>query len=103
MSAVWVSIGALCVITIVLKAAGPATLGSRTPPDAALAVIALVAPAILTGLVVYETFVGNPDGITVDARVVGLVVALGAALARWPAVAVVALAATATALTRLVF
>ena len=101
MTTVWVVIAALCVGTFSLKAIGPATLGTRTPPARALGVIALVAPAILTSLVVYETFSDGHAGLTLDTRLVGLAVAAGAAFARLPMIVVVVLAAGATALVRL--
>ena len=62
--------------------------------------IALVAPAVLASLVAYETFASGSDGITIDARVIGLAAA-GIALAlRLPIAFVVLLAAAATALAR---
>jgi MFS-type transporter involved in bile tolerance (Atg22 family) len=65
-------------------------------------VIALVAPALLAALVVYETFIGSPNGVTLDARIAGVAVALAAALAKLPMIVVVILAAAATAGVRLV-
>lgn len=100
MSAVWLMIAALCVGTIALKAAGPATLRGRRPSRRAMSVIALVAPAVLASLVLYQTFGDTPSGITVDARVVGLLVAGAAIALRAPVLVVVAAAAVATALTR---
>jgi hypothetical protein len=99
----WIVIGVLCAGTVGLKAIGPATLGGRTPPDRAISVIALVAPAILTSLVLYETLSDSHSGLTIDARVVGLGVGGAAALARLPMIAIVALAAGGTALARLLF
>jgi hypothetical protein len=102
MTAAWITTAALFAGTVALKAAGPLTLGGRRPSKRALTVIALVAPSILTSLVVYQTFTGDPDGLIVDARVVGLLVAAVAALARLPMLVVVLLAAVATAVTRAV-
>jgi hypothetical protein len=99
----WIVIGVLCAGNVGLKAVGPATLGGRTPPDRAISVIALVAPAILTSLVLYETLSDSHSGLTIDARVVGLGVAGAAALALLPMIAIVALAASGTALARLLF
>ena len=45
-----------------------------------MAMTALVAPALLAALVVYETLSDHGDGITLDARAAGL----GAAIARDP-------------------
>jgi hypothetical protein len=102
MSAAWIVIAALCLGTIATKAIGPAALGGREPPERAISVITLVAPAILTSLVLYETLSDAHSGLVVDARIVGLVVGGAAAIARLPMIAIVALAAAATALTRLV-
>ena len=102
MTAAWLTIAALCVGTAALKASGPATLRGRRPPPRALGVIALVAPAVLVSLVLYQTFGDLPSGITVDARVVGLAVAGAAIALRAPMLVVVAVAALATALARAV-
>ena len=56
----------------------------------------LVAPAILAGLVVYETF-NAPSGFTVDARLAGLLAAIAALVARLPTIVVIVLAAAVTA------
>jgi hypothetical protein len=86
--------------TFVIKASGPLLLGTRTPSERALAVIALVAPAVLASLVIYQTFGGHPTGVTVDARVAGLVGAGLAIAARLPLIAVIVIAAATTALAR---
>jgi MFS-type transporter involved in bile tolerance (Atg22 family) len=99
---IWIVIGVLCVITGTIKAAGPLVLGDRRPNDRAVAVIALLSPAVIASLIVYQTLGGHPTGLTVDARVVGLAVAMIALLGRLPMLAVITLAAVATALTRLV-
>jgi hypothetical protein len=101
-STAWIMIAALCTGTAATKAIGPAALGGRQPPERAISVIALVAPAILTSLVLYETLSDAHSGLEVDARVVGLLAGGAAAIARLPMVAIVGLAAVATALTRLV-
>lgn len=100
MTAVWVTVAVLCVGTALLKASGPLVLGTRRPPERALSVIALVAPAVLTSLIVYQTFGDHPSGLTIDARAVGLGVAGLALAARAPMLLTVLLAAVATALTR---
>lgn len=97
MTEVWVTIAALAAGTIAIKAAGPLVLGDRAPAQRALGVIALIAPAVITALVVYETFADQPDGIVVDARVAGLAAAGVALLARLPMIAVVVIAAAVTA------
>jgi branched-subunit amino acid transport protein AzlD len=45
---------AVIVITFVLRAAGPAVLGDRTPPPALTRIVALMAPVLLAGLLVTE-------------------------------------------------
>ena len=100
MTAVWVSVVALCVATASMKAIGPVSVGGRRLSGRAASVIALVAPALLASLVVYETFNTDGRGIELDARVVGLAAA-GAALAlKRSMLVVVAVAAVATALSR---
>jgi branched chain amino acid efflux pump len=99
-SAAWVTIAALCVATAAMKAAGPAALRGRRPSRRAMAVIALVAPAVLASLVLYQTLGDTPSGITVDARLAGLAVATLAIAVRAPMLVVVAAAALATALAR---
>jgi uncharacterized membrane protein len=100
MTTVWLTIAALCAGTAALKASGPATLRGRRPPPRAMAVIALVAPAVLASLVLYQTFSDSPSGIMVDARVAGLGAAGLAVALRAPMLVVVAVAALATALAR---
>lgn len=102
MSTVWVVIIGLTVGTVAIKSAGPLAVGGRELPDRARDVIALVAPALVTALVVYET-VNAPGGagLVLDARLVGLGVAVLAVWARLPMIVVIVLAAASTALTRL--
>ena len=65
-------------------------------------VVALVAPALLGALVVYETVSAGAQGIELDARLAGLAAAAVALALRLPLIAVVLVAALATALTRLI-
>jgi hypothetical protein len=96
----WITIAALFVGTIALKATGPITLGRRRPPQRAMAVIALVAPTVLTSLVIYQALNADPIGLTIDARLIGLAAAALALAARAPMIIVILAAALATALTR---
>lgn len=100
---IWAVIGALCVATVSLKASGPLALGAREPSERAVRVISLVAPAVLTGLVVYESL-GAPggSGVAVDKRLVGLGVAGVAIALRAPMAVVIVVAAAATAASRAV-
>jgi uncharacterized membrane protein len=101
-SAVWTAIVALCVATASMKAIGPVSFGGRKLSGRAASVIALVAPALLASLVVYETFNSGGRGIEVDARIVGLAAACAALALKRSMLVVVAVAAIATALTRAV-
>jgi hypothetical protein len=100
MSSTWVTIAALAVGTVAAKLVGPLALRGHRPSPRFLAVTALVAPAILAALVVYETFGGSDRGVHLDARAVGLAAALLALAARAPMIAVIVIAAAATALAR---
>jgi branched chain amino acid efflux pump len=102
MSEVWTTIVALTLATIVIKGAGPALVGGRTLPPAAMRVIALFAPALLAALIVVETFGGPGRSLTIDARAAGLAVAGGILLTTESLVGAVVGAAAATALLRLI-
>jgi branched-subunit amino acid transport protein len=85
----WSIVAALCVGTAVIKASGPLAVGAKPPSERVERVIALVAPALLTGLVVYETFRSGTHGLTIDARAAGLVAAAAALAARLPLTVVI--------------
>lgn len=77
MSATWLTIGVLAVLTAATKGAGPLALGGRDLPTPFMRVIELLAPAILAALIVVGTFT-NPDGeVVLDARAAGLAAAAG--------------------------
>jgi hypothetical protein len=95
-----VVIAALTVGTLAMRAVGPLTVGGRRPSERAMAVTRLVAPAILAGLVVYETLNRDGSGIAFDARLAGLGAAVLAIAARAPMLVVVLVAAAATAAAR---
>jgi Branched-chain amino acid transport protein (AzlD) len=97
----WLTIGALSFGTAVIKAAGPVALGRRRPSVRVSDVIALIAPALLSALVVYETVQTGDRGIVIDARAAGVAAAAIALAARLPLVVVVGAAAGAAALLRL--
>jgi uncharacterized membrane protein len=95
----WITIIAVALASAAIKAAGPVLVGGRELPPRAVAVIALLAPALLSALVITETF-GEDGRLVLDERAVGVAVA-GVALAlRAPMLAAVALAALTTALVR---
>ena len=99
MSDVWVVVAVVGVVTVLFKAAGPVFLGRRPLPGRVQSVVELLAPVMLTALVVTQT-VGGDGEITVDARVPG-VAAAGVAILRGAPIAVaMVIAATVTAFLR---
>jgi uncharacterized membrane protein len=99
MTTLWIVIVIVTLATVAIKAAGPLLVGDRELPPRAVAVIALLAPALLAALVCTQTF-GEDGHLVLDERAVGVAVA-GLALAlRAPVLVAVALAAVSTALTR---
>ena len=101
MTEVWVAIAGLTLATMALKAAGPVILGGRELPDRALAVIALLAPALLAALVLTGTFTDEKE-LTLDSRAAGLGCAAVSAALRAPLLVTVLVAAVATAAVRAV-
>jgi branched-subunit amino acid transport protein len=99
-SGAWIVIGVLAVGTLGMRAVGPLTVGGRRPSERAIRVTRLVAPAILAGLVVYETLNRDGAGIAFDGRLAGLCAAVLAIAARAPMLVVVLVAAAATAAAR---
>jgi len=96
----WGIVAALCVGTAAIKAAGPLAVGARQPSERLERVIALVAPALLAGLVVYETVRSGAHGVSIDARALGLLAAALALAARLPLTVVIFGAALVAALAR---
>src|SRR4029453_6553615 len=92
--------GALGLPTIACKAAGPVLVGRRQLPPRLQACVELLAPVMLTALVVTQTF-GGDEEIEVDARVAGVGAALVAIALRAPVIVAMAVAALVTALLRL--
>jgi uncharacterized membrane protein len=101
MTEAWIVVGLVGVATVGIKAAGPVLLGGRPLPPRLRAVVRLLAPAVLAGLVATGVLAIGQD-LVVDARLVGLGAAVAALLLRAPVLAVVVVAAAATALARLV-
>jgi uncharacterized membrane protein len=99
MTTLWIVIVIVALANVAIKAAGPLLVGGRELPPRAVAVIALLAPALLAALVVTQTF-GEDGHLVLDERAIGVAVA-GLALAlRAPVLVAVALAAVSTALAR---
>jgi branched-subunit amino acid transport protein len=97
---VWITIAGLALTTAAIKAFGPVVFGARELPRLLARVIPMLAPALLTALVVTETVSGSGRSIVIDARSGGLVVAAVAIVLRAPLIVVVISAAAATALLR---
>jgi branched-subunit amino acid transport protein len=97
MSTAWLMVGLLAVGAFALKAAGPVVLGDRELPPQAGAVIARLAPSLLTALIVVDVF-GTPDRtLAIDETAGGLLAAAAALAARLPMIVAVILAAVVTA------
>ena len=94
-------IAGCALVTAAIKALGPVALGGRRLPPRFDAVISLLAPALLAALVVTQA-IGGDRRYVFDARLAGLAAAVVAIRLRAPLLAVVVVAAAATALARLV-
>jgi branched-subunit amino acid transport protein len=101
MSDVWLTIAGLAAVTIAIKALGPVIVGGRELPKPAYAVIGLLAPALLTALIVTDTFTHDQE-LTVDARAAGLACAGVAVALRAPLLLTVLVAAVGAAAVRAV-
>jgi branched-subunit amino acid transport protein len=99
MSDAWIVVIVVGVFTALFKSAGPVFLGRRQLPEKVDSVVLLIAPVMLTALVVLQTF-GGDEEIVVDARVPGVA---AAAVAIWRGASIVlamVIAASVTALIR---
>jgi branched-subunit amino acid transport protein len=92
---VWIAIGVLTVVCFGIKAVGPVALGGRDLPGWAERLIVLLPAALLSALVVVQTF-ADGNALALDARAAGLGAAM-VALALRGSVLVVLLAAALTA------
>jgi branched chain amino acid efflux pump len=99
MSATWIVVVLVGAFTISFKAAGPVLLAGRQLPERLTSAFELLAPSLLAALVVTQT-VGGREGIVFDERLVGVAAAVVAIRLRAPLLAVIAVAALATALAR---
>jgi branched-subunit amino acid transport protein len=97
---IWITIVGLALCTAAIKAFGPVVFGGRELPRVLARVIPMLAPALLTALVVTETVSGPGRSVVIDARSGGLIVAAIAIAVKAPLIVVVVSAAAATALLR---
>jgi uncharacterized membrane protein len=95
-SAAWLTIVALALITAAIKALGPVLLGARPLPPRLMRVVILLGPAILAALVMVQTFSAGRE-IVLDARAGGLAAAAAALALRAPILVTIGVAAAATA------
>ena len=96
---VWTTVGAVGAGTIALKSVGPVVLGGRPLPPRVAGVVELLAPALLSALVVTQA-VGGDHKLVFDARLLGLGAAVIALRLRAPLLLVVVTAAAVAALAR---
>jgi branched-subunit amino acid transport protein len=96
MSDAWIVVIALIVTTAIIRASGPVALGGRDLPPRVLNVVALLAPALLAGLVMTETF-GHDGELVLDERAAGVAAAGGTLLFRDSPLTAVVVAAAVTA------
>jgi uncharacterized membrane protein len=97
---VWLTIGLVALASFTLKAAGPLVLGDRQLGPRATRDVALLAPALLTALVLVDT-VASGQRLVVDARLAGVAAAGVAMLLRAPLLVSLGVAVATTALVRL--
>jgi uncharacterized membrane protein len=98
-SAVWLTIILVAVASAAIKAAGPLLLGNRQLGPRATVVVAALAPALLTALVLVDTITAGRR-LVVDARLAGVAAAGIALLLRAPLLVVLAAAAGVAAAAR---
>ena len=96
MTEVWIAIGVLTVVCFVIKAAGPVALGGRDLPPAAERLIVLLPAALLSALVVVQTFASGRE-LVLDARIAGVAAAIVAVALRASVLAVLLVAALTAA------
>lgn len=99
MTQVWILVAVVGAATVVFKAAGPVFLGRRALPARIQSVVDLLAPVMLTALVVTQTAGGDGE-LTFDARIPGVAAGAVAVWKRVPIVPAMVIAALVTALAR---
>lgn len=98
---VWIAVGVLTVVCFCIKAAGPVALGGRELPRWAERLTVLLPAALLSALVVVQTF-ADGKALVLDARAAGLAVAALLLVLRAPFLLVVVGAAVTAAVLRAV-
>jgi branched chain amino acid efflux pump len=95
----WLLVAVLAVGTVLMKTIGPVLAGGRQPPAPLSRIIALVAPALISALVVTGTFTQG-EQLIIDARAIGVGIGAVALWFRVPAVLAMLIAAIVCALLR---
>jgi branched-subunit amino acid transport protein len=93
---VWIAIAAMTVVSFAMKAVGPVALGGRELPPALVRLIVLMPAALLSALVMVQTFAHGRE-LVLDARAPGLVAAIVALALRASVLVVLLTAAAVTA------
>lgn len=96
MTATWIVVAVVGMVTIVIKSLGPMLLGGRPLAPRATVVVALLAPALLAALVAVNTL-GGERALVLDARLPGVLAAGVAIKLKAPVLIVVIVAALVTA------
>jgi branched-subunit amino acid transport protein len=95
----WTLVLVLGLAAYVFKVAGLVVIGARRMPPVVERCLALIPAALLSALIVKDTFSVGQD-LVLDARAAGVAVAALAAWRRLPIVAVILVGAAVTALVR---
>ena len=96
----WLLVAVLAIGTVLMKTIGPVLAGGRQPPAPLTRIIALVAPAVISALIVTGTITQGQQ-LIIDARAAGVGVGAVALWFRVPAVLAMLIAAIICALLRL--
>jgi branched-subunit amino acid transport protein len=99
MLTIWVCVALTALASFAIKATGPAVLGNRPLPAPASGVIALLAPALLAGLVISDILGPNWSSAN-GPLILGVLTAAVARTTRLPPPACVIAAVAVTAITR---
>lgn len=97
----WALIGLCAVVTFTMKAAGPVALGGRDLQPAFVRVVELLAPALLTALIVTNAL-ADGDRLGIGADTFGVLAATGVVVRFGSIVGAVLVAAAVTAALRAV-
>jgi branched-subunit amino acid transport protein len=96
---IWICVSLTAIASFAIKAAGPAILGNRPLPSRAKGVIALLAPALLAGLVISDIL--GPNWSSADGPLaLGVVGAAASRISGLPTPACIIVAVVVTAVAR---